>query len=212
MLIIWQLLLSISKYYETNIQQKVSKSVFIHIFNIYMTKVIKYNLAIIFILISLFISKAQFISAIVGIDGLTCSACSFSTEKSIRKLIFVDSVYMELEKNIATVYFKKNTSVSIHSLAQKVVDAGFAVRSIHAIYDFKDLKITPDQCWEYENNIYHFIKTDKEQTLSGPTTIKFIGEKYMQKAEYKKWKLLCTNTCNKLTTPLTKNVYHITLF
>jgi len=177
-----------------------------------MTKVIKYNLTITIILISLFISKAQFISAVVGIDGLTCSACSFSTEKSIRKLIFVDSVYMELEKNIATVYFKKNSSVSIHSLAQKVIDAGFAVRSIHAIYDFQDLKITPDQCWDYENNIYHFIKIEKEQTLSGPTTIKFIGEKYMQKAEYKKWKLLCTNTCNNLTTSLTKNVYQITLF
>lgn len=158
-----------------------------------------------------FALKAQFISAIVGIDGLTCSACSYSTEKSIRKLIFVDSVYMELDKNIATVYFKKNTSVSIRSLAQKVVDAGFAVRSIHAIYDFKDLKITPDQCWEFENSLYHFVKMEKEQTLSGPTTIKFIGEKYMQKAEYKKWKLLCTNNCNTLTTPLTKNLYHITL-
>lgn len=158
-----------------------------------------------------FALKAQFISAIVGIDGLTCSACSYSTEKSIRKLIFVDSVYMELDKNIATVYFKKNSSISIRSLAQKVVDAGFAVRSIHAIYDFKDLKITPDQCWEFENSLYHFVKMEKEQTLSGPTTIKFIGEKYMQKTEYKKWKLLCTNNCNTLTTPLTKNLYHITL-
>ncbi len=52
-------------------------------------------------------TNAQFISAIVGIDGLTCSACSYATEKSILKLIFVDSVYMELDKNIATVFFKK---------------------------------------------------------------------------------------------------------
>jgi copper chaperone CopZ len=155
--------------------------------------------------------KAQFISAIVGIDGLTCSACSYATEKSILKLIFVDSVYMELDKNIATVFFKKNTPVSIKSLSQKVYDAGFAVRSIHAIVNFEPTTITNDYCLIFENNLYHFIKIEGEKKLSGPTSIKFIGEKMMQKNEFKKWKLFCSNSCKSQITPNIRNEYFVTI-
>ncbi|MBK7181774.1 MAG: heavy-metal-associated domain-containing protein [Bacteroidetes bacterium] len=156
-------------------------------------------------------TNAQFISAIVGIDGLTCSACSYATEKSILKLIFVDSVYMELDKNIATVFFKKNIPVSIKSLSQKVYDAGFAVRSIHAIVNIEPTTITNDYCLILENNLYHFIKIDGEKKLSGPTNIKFIGEKLMQKQEFKKWKLFCSSSCKSQMIPTIKNEYFVTI-
>jgi copper chaperone CopZ len=156
-------------------------------------------------------AKSQFISAIIGIDGLTCSACSFATEKSIRKLIFVDSVHMELDKNIATVFFKKNIPVSIKSLSQKVYDAGFAVRSIHAIVNLESLLVTNEYCFIFENNLYHFIKIDGEKKLAGPTNLKFIGEKLMQKQEFKKWKLFCSTSCNNQITPAIKNEYFVTI-
>ena len=173
---------------------------------------IRHLILIVFVFFSFTNSvKAQFISAIVGIDGLTCSACSYATEKSIQKLIFVDSVYMELDKNIATVFFKKNIPVSIKSLSQKVYDAGFAVRSIHAIVNFEPTTITNDYCLIFENNLYHFIKIEGEKKLSGPTSIKFIGEKMMQKNEFKKWKLFCTNSCKSQITPNIKNEYFVTI-
>lgn len=167
-------------------------------------------LTAIFLLCFLF-SKAQFISATIGIDGLTCSACSFSTEKSIRKLHFVDSVYMELDKNIATVYFKKNTIVSIQQLAQKVYDAGFAVRSMYVLFNFSDVTVTNDFCFLYENNIYHFIKVNNEKNLKGVVSIKFIGEKFMTKKEYKIWRFYCNSTCTTLITPEIRNEYFVTI-
>jgi len=154
--------------------------------------------------------NAQFKSATIGIDGLTCSACSFSTEKSIKKLEFVDSIYMELGKNIATIYFKKDKPVSIDQLAKKVVDAGFAVRSIYATFNFNNLTITNNYCFVYENNIYQFIKMNSEQTLNGFISMQFIGENYMQKKEFKKWKLFCSYSCNDLNAPNIKKHYFIT--
>jgi copper chaperone CopZ len=173
---------------------------------------IRHLILIVFVFFSFTSSvKSQFISAIVGIDGLTCSACSYATEKSILKLIFVDSVYMELDKNIATVFFKKNTPVSIKSLSQKVYDAGFAVRSIHAIVNIEPTTITNDYCLILENNLYHFIKIEGEKKLSGPTSIKFIGEKLMQKNEFKKWKLFCSSSCKSQITPNIRNEYFVTI-
>lgn len=152
---------------------------------------------------------AQFVSAIVGVDGLTCSSCSFATEKSIRKLDFVDSVYMELDKNMATVFFKKNIPVSIKNLAQKVVDAGFSVRNIDVIFNFNDLTINNDVCFDFENNTYQFVKIDSEKKLNGILTIRFIGEKYMSKKEYKLWKFFSSTTC-KSPSPISEQ-YHVTI-
>lgn len=156
-----------------------------------------------------FSSNAQFKSATIGIDGLTCSACSFSTEKSIKKLDFVDSVYMQLDKNIATIYFKKEKPISIYELSKKITDAGFAVRSIYAVFNFNDVTVTNNYCFIYENNVYQFIKTDTEKKLNGFVSIQFAGEEYMQKKEFKKWKILCTNSCIDLITPNIKKQYYI---
>jgi copper chaperone CopZ len=152
-------------------------------------------------------AKAQFVSANVGIDGLTCSACSFATEKSIRKLSFIDSVSMDLDKNMATVYFKKNVPVSIKALAQKVYDAGFSVRTMDVIFNFNNLSVNNNFCFDFENNRYQFIKIDSEKKLNGISTIRFIGEKFLSKKEFKSWKLFCSNACKDLASPLSEQYY-----
>lgn len=175
----------------------------------------KSTLSILLFLLFCFPSLAQFTSAKVGIDGLTCSACSFATEKSIKKLDFVDSVFMELDKNIATVYFKKNMLVSIPALGKKVKDAGFAVRSLYAVFNFNEVTVTNDYCFVYENNVYQFIKLAAEKKLNGFVSIQFIGENYMPKKEFKKWKLYCTSACKSALSPSVlspaKNEYYVTL-
>jgi len=175
-----------------------------------MSKIIKYTLPFLFTFFCIISLKAQFISATIGIDGLTCSACSFATEKSIRKLDFVDSVFMELDKNIATVYFKKNSFVSIQLLAKKVYDAGFAVRSIYASYNFNNLTISNDFCFLENNSTYHFIKIENEKKLNGIISLHFIGEKFMQKKEYKNWKLLLNNSCKTISNGVS-NEYFVTI-
>ncbi len=175
----------------------------------------KTTISILFFLIIYISSSAQFKSVTIGIDGLTCSACSFATEKSIKKLNFVDSVSMELDKNIATIYFKKNVPVSIDQLSKKVIDAGFSVRSMYAVFNFNDLIVTNDYCFVYENNVYQFIKIDAEKKLKGFISIQFIGENYMQKKEFKKWKMYCSSACkgafNASVLSPSKNEYYITI-
>ncbi|MGQ0827393.1 MAG: heavy-metal-associated domain-containing protein [Bacteroidota bacterium] len=171
-----------------------------------MIKNIRIIIALVFAIAIIPEVKAQFVSAIVGVDGLTCSSCSFATEKSIRKLDFVDSVYMELDKNMATVFFKKNMPVSVKNLAQKVIDAGFSVRTMDVIFNFNNFTANNDVCFEYENNTYQFVKLDSEKKLNGISTIRFIGEKYLSKKEYKFWKFFSSTPC-KNTSPISEQYY-----
>jgi copper chaperone CopZ len=145
--------------------------------------------------------KAQFKSAVVGVDGLTCSACSFATEKSLLKLDVIDSVYMQLQENTATIFFKPGKKVDMTAVAKKVTDAGFSVRSLTAWVDVGQLTVTPDYCWSYENDLYHFIKLTGDKELKGMVQLKFVGDKFMPTKEFKKWKLYCKNACTASITP-----------
>lgn len=156
-----------------------------------------------------FKANAQFQSAVIGVDGLTCSACSFATQKSLLELKSVDSVDMQLEKNTATVYFKKGEKVNVKDLAKKVVDAGFSVRSITATLKVKELEVSPDYCWNYEGDQYHFIKLEAPKKISGEVQLTFVGEKYMPGKEFKKWKMYFKNACasNAAPTPYSQDYY-----
>lgn len=149
---------------------------------------------------------AQFISAEIGVDGLTCSACTRSVEMSIRKLDFVDSVTMNLEHTEGKIIFKKGAKVEIEKIANAVIDAGFSLRSLYAVVNVDQLKVANDLCWMYENNTYHFVKIPESKDVNGPVTLKFIGDKFMSKKEFKSWKSLCTNPC-KSTAQLSKEYY-----
>lgn len=146
-------------------------------------------------LMLVFSLKAQIKSAVIGVDGLTCSACSFATEKSLLKLETIDSVFMQLEENTATVFFKTGKKINMSDVAKKVVDAGFSVRTLTALVNVGELSVTPDYCWNYENDTYHFIKLDAVKELKGDVQLKFIGDRFMPSKEFKKWKLYCKNAC-----------------
>jgi copper chaperone CopZ len=152
---------------------------------------------------------AQFKSAVVGVDGLTCSACAFATEKSLLKLDVIDSVFMQLEENTATLFFKPGKKVDMTAVAKKITDAGFSVRSLTALVDVGQLRVTPDYCWPYENDIYHFIKLASEKELKGVVQLTFVGEKFMPSKEFKKWKLYCKNACTTgiAAAPYSKDYY-----
>jgi hypothetical protein len=101
---------------------------------------------------------------------------------------------MQLEENTATVFFKSNEKVNMNDVAKKVVDAGFSVRNITALMNVGKLSITPDYCWSYENDVYHFVKVDAKE-LNGEIQLKFIGDKFMPAKEFRKWKMYAKNAC-----------------
>ena len=153
---------------------------------------------------------AQFSWVQIGVDGLTCSACSRSVEMSIRKLSFVDSVVMNLEHTQGKITFKKEAKVDIDKIAKAVTDAGFSLRSLYAGITIPELTINNDFCWILENNNYHFIKVADSKVLKGTVALQFVGEKFMSKKEFKNWKMFCITTCTNSsisTTPFSKTYY-----
>jgi copper chaperone CopZ len=134
------------------------------------------------------IAEARFTSVVLGIDGLTCSACSYGTERSIRKLDFVEDVKMELNKNTAEITFKKEKSISIDALVKKVYDAGFSVRSVDVVYHFDQPVSISNHILQLDSSVVYVLQSGTS-SLSGDVNMKFIKEKYVPKKELLKWKV-----------------------
>lgn len=131
--------------------------------------------------------KAQFISASLGIHGLTCSLCSYGVEREIEKLDFVESVDMDLNQNIATIRFQKGKAVVIKDLVESVYKAGFSVGYTQALFSFDQLRIDNEAFFTYEGAEY-FILENKSESLKGEHIIRFIDKKYVVPKEFNVWK------------------------
>jgi copper chaperone CopZ len=128
-------------------------------------------------------AKASFVSAAIGVNGLTCSMCARGVEGSLMELPFIDSVTIDLNKLIAHITFKKDVKVSIDDVRSMIEDAGFSVRSIDAVFDFSDLQVAKDFHYAYEGDTYHFIGISA-QTLQGQVRLRFIDKPYVSKREF----------------------------
>ena len=142
------------------------------------------------------IAQGQFKSVEMGIDGLTCSMCSRSVEMSLFKLDFIDRVEMDLNSNRSEIFFNEGMYVSIDKVAQAVIDAGFSVAYLNALFDFKEQPIDTHTCWNYAYETYHFLEVSQPQ-LKGETVLKFIGTNFLSRNELKKWKARLSVAKNK---------------
>lgn len=150
-------------------------------------------------------SSAQIKWVQIGVDGLTCSACTRAVEMNLRKLDFVDSVSMSLENTEGRLFFKTDKKVNIEKIALAVTDAGFSVRYLKAAFVFKNLDIAKGSTWVYENEQYCFVKAGNKK-LDNETVVVFLGNKFMPSKTYKQWKKEIIECCG----PLKKNTFYIT--
>src|SRR5688500_4118516 len=109
--------------------------------------------------------------------------CSNSVEKLIWQLDFVAYVTMDLNKTTAEITFKEGKKVNISEIAKKVVDSGFSVRSIQALFTFKEADVKEGKSYVFEGDEYVFLKV-QDVVLSGDKLITFIGKKYMSAKEF----------------------------
>lgn len=128
-------------------------------------------------------SNAQFTHGIIGIDGLTCSMCSNSVEKSLKQLNFVGEISMDLNENVAYVKFIDGKEVNIDQLAQKVRDSGFSVRFLKAGFLFKNFPAKNHSHYEYEGKKYIFLNI-KDVVLDGEVMITFVNKQFVSKKYY----------------------------
>lgn len=168
---------------------------------------------------SVYSARAEFISADVGIDGMTCSMCSKGTEVTLKKLSFIDSIWIDLNDLVAHIRFKNEANVSIDEIRKMVEDAGFSVRSVNALFRFDTLTVSKDYHFVYHGNTYHFIGVDTK-TLSGPVTLRFIDKPYVSKEEFgqlaRKTDLQCykkgkSSSCCTGEHSVSGRLYHVTI-
>jgi copper chaperone CopZ len=164
-------------------------------------------------------ANAQLISADVGVNGLTCSMCARGTEETLKRLDFIDSIDVDLNTLVAHITFKKNMNAPIEDIVKAVEDAGFSVRNINAVFDFKNQKIGKDEHIDYGNEVLHFVGVE-ERTLNGPVTLRFIDKQFVTKKEFKEWSKKTSMTCYKnnkkddccpVNMTQAKKLFHVTL-
>jgi copper chaperone CopZ len=136
----------------------------------------------------------------IGVNGLTCSQCTRSVEMSIRKLDFVDSVAMDLEKTEGMIYLKQGASVDLRKVAKAVTNAGFSVRFLRIQVDFDGLAST--NCFSIGPDSFQFI--DESKKPSGTKAeLMLIGDEFMPKKELATFRKQMVEKCPS------KNGYYV---
>lgn len=153
-----------------------------------------------------FSARAQFVSADLGVNGLTCSMCSRGVAATLKTLPFIDSVSTDLNALITHVTFKPNSNVSIDDLRKMIEDAGFSVRYVHATFQFNDLKVENNYHFVYGGNTYDFVGV-QNRTLSGPVELQFVDKPYVTKKEY----AVLSKKIDYSEHSATGKLYHVTL-
>jgi copper chaperone CopZ len=163
------------------------------------------------LLLTGFLANAQFVKANLQASGLTCSMCSFATQKQLKTLDFIDSVGTDLNHTIFILYFKKDAKVDIDLIRKKVEDAGFSVASLKITFHFDNLAITDNYHFAYQGNLYHFVNS-KPQTLNGDAVFKVLDKGFVSDKEYKKYLKTATQPDDQQEKTADVNrVYHISL-
>jgi copper chaperone CopZ len=171
----------------------------------------KLNLTGVLLLLTI-ITNAQFNRAELKVNGLTCSMCSYATEKQLNTIDFIDSIGNDLDHTTYILYFKKDADINSDLIKSKVEDAGFSIGSLIYTANFTNLKIENNYHLTYKSTLYHFMNV-KSVTLNGDVRLKLIDKGFVSDKEFKRYRKMaekypCYQT-GKM--PDADKVYHLTL-
>ncbi|MBK7652163.1 MAG: heavy-metal-associated domain-containing protein [Flammeovirgaceae bacterium] len=123
----------------------------------------------------------------IGVNGFTCSMCSRSVEMSLRKLDFVDSVGMSLEKTEGRIYLKDVEVIDLKRIAKAITDAGFSVRFVRLQLDFRDIRVDKDGFFTFKGQRYQWLQF-KGNALLNSVALTLVDEGFLPKKESNQWK------------------------
>jgi copper chaperone CopZ len=177
-------------------------------------------LLILVMALAAFSSHAQFETANLQANGLTCAMCSNAINKALQKVPFVESVKPDIKNSSFGIVFKKDAEVDIDALKDAVEDAGFSIGSLKLTVNFHEVKIADDQHVKIGNDNFHFLNV-KSQVLNGEQTIAIVDKNFVTEKQFKKYssatKMSCIQTgkaaacCVKDGIPARARVYHVTI-
>ncbi len=123
----------------------------------------------------------------VGINGLTCSLCTRSVDRSISRLEFVDSVNMSLENTEGRIYVKDVEVIDLKRITKAITDAGFSVRFVRLQFDLRDTRIDKNGVFNFKGQQYQWLQF-KGNELPNNVTLILIDEGFLPRKESIQWK------------------------
>ncbi|MBS1918388.1 MAG: heavy-metal-associated domain-containing protein [Bacteroidetes bacterium] len=151
-----------------------------------------YLLAIVFFIP--FLTNAQLQKAEFQASGLTCSMCSNAINKALKTVPFIESVDVNLNKNLFILSFKKDVPVDIDVIKKKVEDAGFSIAKFWITVNLSNEQIQNDAHVSVSGMNFHFMNV-KPQTLNGIERLQLIDKNYISAKEFKKFSTYTSMSC-----------------
>jgi copper chaperone CopZ len=146
------------------------------------------NLFLIIVIAFISISvNAQIKNANLIASGLTCSMCSNSIFKSLKKISFVETVESDVENSAFKIIFKTDENVDLDALQKAVVGAGFSVAKLTFIINANSLDVKDKSLVEIDGKSFYFVDT-KDKTLNGEVELRLLDKEFNSPKEYKKVK------------------------
>jgi len=142
----------------------------------------------IYLIFSLFIvhAKAQIEYALVQVNGMTCSACSFAVQQSLQKLPFVKSVDFDLNSKVAKVNFTNGNDVDLNKLSVRVQDAGYSVGVLQIAIADSLFVIQKGQIITADHSRFQILNS--HSSPSSPLLLTLVGKNFMDDKTFKKYK------------------------
>jgi copper chaperone CopZ len=131
------------------------------------TKMQKLKILISVLLFSIpFLLNAQIQKAEFQASGLTCSMCSNAINKALKTLPFIESINVDLNRNLFTISFSKKATADIDAIKKKVEDAGFSIAKFWIYIDGDNQQVSNDEHIVLGGREFHFMHVSP-QTLNG---------------------------------------------
>ena len=116
----------------------------------------------------------------IEVNGLTCAMCSYSTQRSLERLDFIESITPDLEATSFKLEFKEEMFVDFDLIQEKVEDAGFFVGKIDIIFS-EEISTSNDKHKFIKNNLFHFF-SDKELKTN---IFSIVDKNFISKSQFK---------------------------
>jgi copper chaperone CopZ len=141
-----------------------------------------------------FLLNAQIQKVEFQASGLTCSMCSNAINKALKNLPFIESINVDLNRNLFAISFSKKATADIDAIKKKVEDAGFSIAKFWIYIAGDNQQVTNDEHVVLGGREFHFMHVSP-QTLNGLQRLQVIDKNFVSAKEFKKWSALTSMPC-----------------
>ena len=135
--------------------------------------------------------SAQATKVSLQASGLTCSMCSNSINKALKKLDFVDKIDSDIKTYTFEITFKPNSNIDFDMIKRKVEGAGFSVSGFIVTMNFDKVLAKENEPVIIGDKTFFFVNKN-EQLLDGEKQVKILDKGFVSPKEYKSnsWSIL----------------------